>query len=59
MGLAFKGEAERNKKHQRDGEIFQIVSHSKGPQEVGLHRTNLLGVEDAGLIEKFRPNLAI
>jgi len=28
VGLAFESKAERNKKHQRDGEIFQIVSHS-------------------------------
>jgi hypothetical protein len=28
MGLALKGKAERNKKHERDGEIFQTMSHS-------------------------------
>lgn len=28
VGLTLKGKAERNKKHQRDGEIFQMMSHS-------------------------------
>jgi hypothetical protein len=28
MGLALKGKAECNKKHQRNREVFQIVGHS-------------------------------
>jgi hypothetical protein len=28
MGLALKGKAERNKKHQRNREVFQILGHS-------------------------------
>jgi hypothetical protein len=28
VGLALKGKAERNKKHQRNREVFQIMGHS-------------------------------
>ena len=54
MGLALKGKAECNKKHQREGEIFQIAHHSYSLGGSRLHGTTLLWIEDATDGEKFR-----
>jgi hypothetical protein len=55
--LALKGEAERNKKHQRDGEVSQMMGHSYFPREDRLHKDNPALCEDAIDGEKFRRSL--
>ncbi len=53
MGLALKGKAECNKKHQRNGEVFQIVSHWSSLGKV-VCMDDPTWVEDAIGGEKFR-----
>ena len=57
MGLALKGKAERNKKHERNGEVFQTMGHSCSSGSVVCMDKTALG-EDVNIQKKFHRGLA-
>jgi hypothetical protein len=54
VGLALEGKAERYKKHQRNRESLETMSHSVSSGEVRLKGPNLNEGEDAMRRQKFR-----
>jgi hypothetical protein len=54
MGLAFKSKAERYKKHQRNRESLETISHPVSSGEVCLKGPILNEGEDAMRRQKFR-----
>jgi hypothetical protein len=57
VGLALKGKADRNKKHERDGEVFQAMGHSCSSGSVVCMDKTALG-EDVNIQKKVSLGLA-